>query len=366
MTGLKAALLISLAMPSADIAPAQPDAYGFTKGQRAVDLGEPPAHVDSHRAADCGRCHERAFGQWQKSRHALAWSNEVFQQGYRLEPQRFCIHCHAPAARQYEEIKTAKRRGYEVSPDSFADEGVTCAVCHVRDGEVLSPNDASAADHPIKATASLKSPEFCASCHQFNFHQIENGKVIFTDEPMQNTYEEWRAYVAAGGEGTCQSCHMPKGEHRFNGAHDRDLLRRSLDIQLQSEGATVVLQLSSVGVGHDFPTGDLFRHLTVEVRVGDGDFKKVAFLGKRYEFVQRKGEPGRRKRLVEDTSLKPFRAVRIALPTGTRVYRVRYHYGEERHELIGDVPFSKLVAVIAEGTCDDAAKAGAGRAAGLP
>ena len=53
-----------------------------------------------------------------------------------------------------------------------------------------------------------------------------------------------------------------------------------------SDGA---LTVTSVGVGHSFPTGDVFRHLTIEVREvredggAPGDWRVVARLGRRFD-----------------------------------------------------------------------------------
>ena len=77
---------------------------------------------------------------------------------------------------------------------------------------------------------------------------------------------------------------MPGGRHLFRGAWDVELLRRSPHVDVVDgvglgdgvDGRALVLR--SVDVGHHFPTGDLFRHLTVEVcadgHINDADADK--------------------------------------------------------------------------------------------
>jgi hypothetical protein len=94
--------------------------------------------------------------------------------------------------------------------------------------------------------------------------------------------------------------------------------------------------MHSRGVGHHFPTGDLFRHLTVEVsdvvRDGvddDGAFVAVFRVGRTF------GGEGLDKRVVADTSLVPGVPRRVPLPSSTKRWRIRYHYAEARHERAG-------------------------------
>ena len=139
---------------------------------------------------------------------------------------------------------------------------------------------------------------------------------------MQSTYSEWVAYRRAGGAETCQGCHMPQGRHVMSGAHDVELLRGALAVAV-SDGA---LTVTSVGVGHSFPTGDVFRHLTVEVREdggAPGAWRVVARLGRRFD-TRLDGETLlARKVETADTSLRPGEARVVRLPAAAKSWRVR-------------------------------------------
>ena len=304
---------------------------GFTAGERPLALRAPDD--GSLSARGCGSCHADVYADWQTTRHRAAWDNAVFLDGLTREPLARCVHCHAPLVEQKREAGPLRGRTFAPSPSSsLLHEGVTCVVCHVRAGRVLTTRpvrpDATTPMHDVVVEPALKDPAFCASCHQFGF--------TGSDALMQGTWSEWRAFADAGGQGTCQSCHMPEGRHLFRGAWDHALLRDSLVVAVDRNADGTALVMHSRGVGHHFPTGDLFRHLTVEVsdvvRDGvddDGAFVAVFRVGRTF------GGEGLDKRVVADTSLVPGVPRRVPLPSSTKRWRIRYHYAEARHERAG-------------------------------
>jgi hypothetical protein len=201
---------------------------------------------------------------------------------------------------------------------------------------------------PRRIAAIARGATACKDCHEFATPAFDDGAARTTSLPMQSTYSEWLAYQRAGGTETCQGCHMPRGRHVMTGAHDVELLRGALAVA-ESNGA---LTVRSVGVGHSFPTGDVFRHLTVEVREvreESSGWRVVARLGRRFDtrldgetLLAHKVETG-------DTSLRPGEPRVVRLPSAAKSWRVRYHYGSERDERRGLVPDSALFATLAEG-----------------
>src|SRR4029453_10385548 len=169
----------------------------------------------------------------------------------------------------------------------------------------------------------LRSATACKDCHEFATPAFDDGAARATSLPMQSTYSEWVAYRNAGGGQTCQGCHMPQGRHVMSGAHDVALLRGALAVAV-SNGA---LTITSVGVGHSFPTGDVFRHLTVEVREdggAPGAWRVVARLGRPCD-PRLDGEPLLARKVERaDTSLRPGEARVVRLPAAAKSWRVRY------------------------------------------
>jgi hypothetical protein len=274
--------------------------------------GQAPLHIDGDipTAASCGECHPREHAQWSSSRHRVSATNALYVDGVKAEPHVRCVNCHAPLRAR-------------------ADEGISCAVCHVRDGAVLVASDAKPYGHPVRRDDALKDPVFCARCHEFRSHVVVDGQTTLLEEKMQSTYTEWRRYRDADGRETCQTCHMPNGSHAFRGADDVDLLKRSLAARVVG-GALV---LSSTGVGHAFPTGDVFRHLTIEARTSTG-VVEVARVASR----PREGELG---------PLVPGEERVLELPRGAVEVVVAYHAADDGAERRGRVSYDELVMELA-------------------
>jgi hypothetical protein len=293
-------------------------------------------------AQACGDCHGAAFESWRTSAHALAATNPIYQAGFRVEPRRFCVDCHTSAA-------------------SHAEEGIACLSCHAgREGRSPAGGHVVA----LRARAELRDPALCRDCHEFATPAFEGAEVRMTDLPMQRTYSEWLAYREAGGAETCQSCHMPGGDHTMRGAHDVELLRGSLAVTSSVDARGARLTLTSVGVGHALPSGDLFRHLTVEVRpAGDAPESEDAWrvvdrMGRTFETRLDRGTLQAYKVETANTVLVPGvpRIVRLPPTRGELIWRVRYHYGSERDERRGLLPADALFVTLATGTAGQAAR----------
>jgi hypothetical protein len=227
-------------------------------------------------------------------------------------------------------------------PEPQAEEGITCVVCHVREGGVLAVDGVGA--HRFVAAPALATSAVCGSCHEFPFLTYAGAELVSTGTPMQRTYSEWSA---SGSTQTCQDCHMPGGRHLFRGAHDVAFLAGSVAVEAGVEGDRGRLRLRSVGVGHDLPTGDLFRHLTVEVSRGDG-YAVVARIGRTF---RTRFDPDLQltvKELDADTSLRPGEVRVLDVPRGV-AWRLVYHYASELDEARGRIPADELTTTLAEG-----------------
>jgi hypothetical protein len=125
-------------------------------------------------------------------------------------------------------------------------------------------NRATATPHAIVRVPDLGT-RACASCHEFAFpgaeHEGERGL-------MQSTATEHARAEADVAAQTCSDCHMrgDRASHAFTISRDADALSRAVDViaERTPEGA-LRFTLSTRGVGHAFPTGDLFRRLVLRV-----------------------------------------------------------------------------------------------------
>jgi hypothetical protein len=253
----------------------------FNRGRAPIDIGVPVVDRTRADAEACAGCHAEIAAEWEASFHRQAWTNEFFQAAYADEPRESCRNCHAPLRRSDEPAGIA------------AEQGVSCAVCHVRGNRILGTGRTRGGPHRVQRVAGMDRSGFCAGCHQFDFPADlarERG-LEATNEPMQDTYEEWRASHFAEDGVECQDCHMPEvrgadgrrhASHAFPGSHDPAMLSRAVEVEIEAhrEDDRVVVEARVVpaGVGHSFPTGDLFRRVELRIEGDDpADAHVVAF-----------------------------------------------------------------------------------------
>jgi mono/diheme cytochrome c family protein len=233
----------------------------FSRGRAPVHTGETGARLS---AQQCQGCHERTYQEWSRSRHAQAWSNELFTESFKDRRSPWCVHCHAPLAEQRDQVFL----GESAQPE-LLQEGVNCATCHLRDGVLLSgraPSQAAQQAHRIRHEPSLGTADFCGGCHEFHLPDFHTPGRPDSPLLMQKTLTEWRASSAARRGQTCQSCHMAQGAHTFPGGHELELVRGALEISWRWSGSSQLCAvLRARDVGHAVPTGDPFRSLRLRL-----------------------------------------------------------------------------------------------------
>lgn len=237
----------------------------------------------------CAGCHAEPSADHARSRHAVAWTNEIFTAEYREHPKAWCVTCHAP------EVAPAARVD---PPAAVAAGGVTCASCHRprRPGASLRARwRRPGSIHATEVDPGFGRGDDCGRCHQFNFPELDRrGRLLaYTAEPMQNTVAE-----ATGAD--CLDCH---GDHQFSGSHDPAMVGSALDIELCApagiDGA-VELRLHNRGAAHNVPSGGVNRYMTARLWRSSAPERLVERrLGRRF------GPGPVAKRTVEDTTLAP-------------------------------------------------------------
>jgi hypothetical protein len=176
--------------------------------------------------------------------HHASFTSQDFQRSYRAEPRAYCADCHAPLR-----LEDGTRD---------ATSGIGCASCHdVTEGHL---------EHGVSAPRPHVTTRACRGCHDFDVPGAP-GAIL------QSTAREQAATSFASM--TCDGCHMAaaapgRRDHRFAVARNAALLGRALAVSpARVDAGGVVVQLATHGVGHRFPTGDLYRRLTVSLTAYD-------------------------------------------------------------------------------------------------
>lgn len=330
--GALACLALVVAAVAVEAVAGAPREALFEGGSRPLAVGPVPAGTTGIDAAACATCHVDIAAEWRASLHRESWSNAVFQAAYAHESLAFCRNCHAPL-----------HRG-PVPTGVAASEGISCAVCHVREGTVLGTGRIAAphevVPHPVRVEPRLADSRYCAECHEFGFISGggPRGHRIETKELQQSTFSEWSARYEKGvTKESCIDCHMPwranagdegGGKHRdhtFGARRDPVALASAVKVAVSAvragAGVRVSATLTPGAVGHGFPTGDLFRRLELTVWPAAAPTQTARIVYER-RFGQRDGKPktGSERYETADTRVgedaTPTRTVDLVMPPG--------------------------------------------------
>lgn len=211
-----------------------------------VRESRPPAAATSSEVT-CGGCHRQHFEQWAVSWHRRSFTDADFQSSFAVDRHELCVSCHAPGKARFGELG--------------ANEGVRCVDCH----DV-------AAGHGQRASARATTRP-CAGCHDFPVPGTEIALQTTEREHGESPY----AQVA------CVSCHAPQRsgvrDHRMAGPRSAEDLRGLIELSAARLGADrVEVHVRPVGIGHRFPTGDLFRRVRVDLVAEDAAGRMVGHL----------------------------------------------------------------------------------------
>lgn len=220
--------------------------------------GTPAKQRPALNPSECVDCHRAETEAWSRSPHARSRINALFVASFARSRLRWCLDCHAP----------------RLQDDRARQSSIDCAVCHVRDGAVLTshaPTIAGLRAHRMTEAPSLGAVAACQGCHQFNAPAAMQAPLHFTATPMQDTVGEWSRGPMGRAGTPCQSCHMAAGNHDLEGGHDVDLLRRTVAVEVVPVDGGYAVALRAHGAGHEVPTGDPFRRFELEVRSANSD-----------------------------------------------------------------------------------------------
>ena len=207
----------------------------------------------------CKSCHPAIWREWEKSMHAQAWVDEIYQAAAEQvdDREKSCDPCHAPEPILVTGIgKMPKLRNVQ------RDSGVSCLICHLdKDGAMHGPPASAETNFHVNVTDPIfTSPtKLCATCH---------GQKSVPEHDQVSSFLESRY---ATEKKNCATCHMPvvkriqsiasyesiKGrKHTWRGSRSVAQLKSAVTLKIEVEGkqGTVILQNRA---GHLLPGGTL-------------------------------------------------------------------------------------------------------------
>lgn len=199
-------------------------------------------HGDLHQSADdfskaeiptlgtCGECHDKQVQQFSKGKHAVAWAAMKAMPTIHYQPMALtegmkgCGGCHKLGVKTEAEIKQLKAEGNGFGLAS-------CDACHTR--HTFSVEEA-------------RQPEACETCHM-GFDHPQWEMYSGSKHGVRYFLKQTGALPATAAAPTCQTCHMPEGNHEVRTAWGFLAVRLPLPEDKQWAADRVVI-LQALGV----------------------------------------------------------------------------------------------------------------------
>lgn len=274
------------------------ETYGITEAHSRPLAEKVPDGLPDMKASTCGACHQEIYAEWKTTVHSDAWTDDYFQTDWAYDKKKQnCLNCHTPLENQQSQLVTGFidddywQPILKPNPDfdeSFQREGVTCAVCHVRDGKIVGPHGIDNAPHPTTYDPNMRNGMgVCRRCH-----------ITFATEELSvgnpNICTTMNEIEANNIQPNCIDCHMPKvtrplvkgyparsGRHHYwRGGHDSAMVSKDLKIDIlkilqKGRKYEYRIDLTNIGTHHKLPTGTPDRHLVITIDLLDANNQVV-------------------------------------------------------------------------------------------
>ena len=214
----------------------------------------------------CQSCHPSIWREWERSFHAKAWTDPIYQQAASQIPNR-----------------EATSTGLGKMPklrDADRESGVSCLSCHMDQNGTMHGPEGSL---PAGFHGDMINPNYaqdpmllCATCH---------GQAHVM---VHNQVSSFRQSQAKQQNKNCATCHMPAitrkqslqsytaiegRKHTWRGSRSKSLLKQSAKLSIQRSDEQVTVTVINE-TGHILP-GDGLRAVILEVSFGNQKKQQV-------------------------------------------------------------------------------------------
>jgi hydroxylamine dehydrogenase len=178
------------------------------------DISCAVCHGDLHRNANdvakaaiptpetCAQCHEERVAQYKKGKHAVAWASQNAMPTVHWQPMALiggmkgCGGCHKIGVKSEADIKKLKEQG----GGTFGH--ASCDACHTR--------------HSF-SVQEARQPQACQTCHT-GFDHPQWEMYSGSKHGVRYLLKQNNTLPAGTAAPTCQTCHMPEGNHEVRTA----------------------------------------------------------------------------------------------------------------------------------------------------
>jgi hydroxylamine dehydrogenase len=179
----------------------------------------------------CAPCHAKQVAEFKQSKHALAWSAMKAMPTFHEQPMAMtegmkgCGGCHQIGLKTPAEIAQLRREGNDFGIAS-------CDACHTR--HTFSVKEA-------------RQPQACESCHM-GFDHAQWEMYESSKHGVRNSLKQLGILPKTAAAPTCQTCHMPGGNHDVQTAWGFLAVRLPLPAKDKQWAADQVTILKALGV----------------------------------------------------------------------------------------------------------------------
>ncbi len=178
----------------------------------------------------CAQCHVDRVDQFKKGKHAMAWTVMKAMPTAHMLPatlsdgMKGCGGCHKIGIKTDAEIRELRKTGVGYGVAS-------CDACHTR--------------HTF-SVAEARQPEACKTCHM-GFDHAQWEMYSSSKHGVRQQLRQMKVLPEEAAAPTCQTCHMPGGDHDVRTAWGFLAVRLPMPEDKQwAEDRTVILQALGV------------------------------------------------------------------------------------------------------------------------
>ncbi len=180
-------------------------------------------------AETCGMCHQQRLAEFTKGKHAAAWAAMQAMPTTHMLPmeltqgQKGCGGCHKLGLKSPAALKELKRHGSGYG-------NASCDACHTR--------------HAF-SKVEAQQPQACQTCHM-GFDHPQWEMYSSSKHGVRALLKQSGVLPASVAAPTCQTCHMPDGDHEVRTAWGFLAVRLPLpedDAQWKNDQTTILQAL---------------------------------------------------------------------------------------------------------------------------